>query len=799
MSDLRFALRQLLKNPGFTAVAVLTLALGIGTCTAMFSIVNVVLLKPLPFHKPDRLVWIENVFSDDGLSGRTSRADTFLGWREQARSFESLAAYFAFSDYVPLTMTGKGNAERLRNVAVSDNFLPALGVTPLYGRNFTREECAFNGPGTVILSHGFWQGRFGGDPSVVGRVITLNNKPNTIIGVLPASFDFGSVFTPGNAVDVITPFPLAPETARWGNTVFGIGRLKTGVTLNQAQTELTVISDRLHETIRGGLFGAKIRPLDAALRGKFRSAFVILSAAVACVLAIACVNLSNLLLARLNARRQEFTVRLVLGASRRHLVQQTLAESLMLSFIGSLIGVPVAVWATNLLARLQTFGVPMLQSASVDHVALAVTIGLTTLAGIACGLLPAFQLSRNQGVPAAQDATHQRSAGRSTTSARSVLVVAEVALACILLVGAGLLIRSFNAVLQVNLGFQPQRALVWRIDPTKSFNSGAEVDLYLGGMGRRIAALPGVEAVGFSDTLPLSRNRSWTAGAVGVQYPDGKTPNAYPRMVTPNYFKAMQIPLIAGHYFDDHFSTNAEKTIIINENFARLLWPGQDPLGRKITINGGSTVIGVVANVRHSALENDGGNEMYLDCRQSGDWSTMDMVVRSSRSPESLVSPVRAALADYDPALPNGGFYKLERLIDNAVGPRALITRLLSFFSALALALAAIGLYGVISYSVTQRTQEIGIRMAVGAQRSDILQLVLKGGLKLVVIGVFIGLAGSLMLTRLLQSLLFGITAHDPLVFAGDAGLLLVVAGAACFIPAFRATMADPMVVLRAE
>jgi len=801
MNDLRFAIRQLLKNPGFTVVAVLTLALGIGTCTAMFSVVNAVLLRPLPVYEPERLVWIENLFSDEGLSGRTSRADTFLGWREQSKSFKSLAAYFAFSDYVPLTMTGTGDPERLRNVAVSDNFLPTLGVAPLFGRNFNAEECAFNGPGAVLLTHAYWQRRFGGDPSVVGRTITLNKNPSTVIGVLPASFDFASIFTPGSAVDVITPFPLAPETARYGNTVFGIGRLKQGVTIEQAQTELTVASKRLQEsTIKGkGNFGAKIRSLDAALRGKFRSAFLILAAAVACVLAIACVNLSNLLLARLNARRQEFSVRLVLGASRRHLIQQTLTESLLLAFAGSFIGIALAAWATGLLARLQTFGVPLLEKASVDYVALAVTIGLTTLAGIACGLLPALQLSRGQGAHASQDATHQRSAGRSAIAARNTLVVVEVALACMLLVGAGLLIRSFNAVLQVNLGFQPQHAVAWRIDPTKQFKSGEEVDLYLGGMARRIAALPGVEAVGFSDTLPLSRNRAWGAGEVGGQYPDGKYPTAYPRLVDPNYLKAMKIPLVAGHFFDERFNPTAEKAVIINENFARLLWPGQNSLGRKITVNGGSTVIGVVANVRHSSLEEAAGNEMYLDCRQCSDWSTLEMVVRSSRPPESLVPDVRKALADYDPALPNGGFHTLEHLIDDAVGPREFITRLLGFFSALALALAAVGLYGVIACSVTQRTQEIGIRMAVGAQRSDVLRLVLQGGLRLVAIGVAAGLAGSLALTSLLRSLLFGVTAHDPLVFAGNAALLFSVAGAACLIPAFRATMADPMVVLRAE
>ncbi|MFO1501708.1 MAG: ABC transporter permease [Verrucomicrobiota bacterium] len=796
--NLRYGVRQLWKNPGFSAMAVLTLALGIGTCTSMFSMVNAVLFKPLPFQQPTRLVWIENINAASGLSGRTSRIDTFVGWRAQSRSFESLAAYHAFSGNRRLTMTGGGAPERLRSVAVADNFLPTLGVAPLHGRNFVPEECTFAGPGAVILSHRYWQRRFAGDPAIIGQFITLNNKPNAVVGVLPPAFDFSAIFTPGSEVDVLTPLPLSPETIRQGNIVFGIGRLRTGVTIDQALTELTLISERLRQTIKGvGPFGAHVCPLDSALRGKFRGPFLFLAAAVACVLAIACANLSNLLLARLNARRPEFAVRHFLGASRRHLIEQTLTESVLLAFAGSAIGVPLAAWATQRLARLDSFGVPLLQNASVDFVALAVTIGITTLAGIACGLLPAFHLAGGHDARGPQDATHQRSAGRSAAFARSALIVAEVALACMLLVCAGLLLRSFNSVLRVNLGFQPQHGLTWRIDPTRTFKSGQELDRYLSGMAGAIAALPGVEVVGFSDTLPLGRNRSWGAGEVGVQYADGQYPTAYPRLVDPNYLRAMKIPLMAGRHFAQNIASNSAKAVIINQNLAHLLWPGRDPIGRQIDINGGSTVVGVVANVRHSSLEEAEGNEMYLDCRQCGDWSALEMVVRSSRSADALVPDVRAALAVYDPMLPTEGVRQLEDLIDAAIGPREFITRLLGFFSTLALALAAVGLYAVIAYSVTQRSQEIGIRMAIGAQRRDVLQLVLQGGLKLVAIGVVFGLVGSLALTTLLKSLLFGVTAHDPLVFAGNAALLTAVAGVACLVPAFRATKGDPLSVLR--
>ena len=808
MNNLRYAFRQLIKSPAFAATAILTLALGIGACTAMFSIVNAVILKPLPVREPNQLVWIENIFGG-GLSGRTSRADVFNGWRAQNKSFESLSAYFAFSDYGRLTLSGDGNPERLRGVGVSDNFLTTLGVTPLQGRNFTADECKWLGadgvnpkPGAVILSYSFWRRRFASDPSVVGRTLTLNNTPTVIVGILPRSFDFSSIFTPGNTVDVLTPFPLAPETANWGNTVFGIGRLKTGVTVERAQAELTVISAQLRtSTIRnGGDFGAIVSPLDTAVRGGFRGAFIILASAVACVLAIACVNLSNLLLARMNVRRQEFTVRVALGARRRHLIQQALTESLLLAFAGATIGVPLAMWGTDLLTQLQTFGVPLLQNASVDRVALAVTIGLTTLAGIACGLLPALYLSSGQRSQTLQNATHQRSAGRTSSRARNTLIVSEIALACILLVGAGLLVRSFNALLQVNLGFQPKHAISWRVDPPHSFASPAESNAYYDRLVARVAGLPGVESVGLSDCLPLSRNRTWGAGAIGVQYPDGKYPIAFPRIVDPHYLQTMQIPLLAGRYFDERDPVGRDQTIIINESLAKMAFPdGRDPLGQKISVGNGATIIGIVADVRQSSLEHSGGPELYLNFRQGSDVSALEMVVRSARPAAALVPEVHAALVAHDPDLPNGEYYELDQLVDNAVGPRRLITRLLGFFSSLALVLAAIGLYGVMAFAVTQRQQEIGIRMAIGAQRQDILQMILRDGLKLVAIGVIVGLGGSLVFARMLQGLLFGVSAYDPLTFIAIAALLTAIATLACLLPARRATKVDPMVALRAE
>ncbi|MBL9218157.1 MAG: ABC transporter permease [Opitutaceae bacterium] len=810
LSDIRFALRQFAKSPGFTFVAIATLALGIGVCTAMFSIARAVLLKPLPIREPERLVWIENG-SGGGLSGRTARADVFNSWREHNKSFEALAAYFAFSDYGRLTLSGSGEPERLRSVAVSDNFLPVLGVGLAHGRNFTAEECRWRGqdgltikPGAVILSHSFWQRRFAGDPTVIGRVFILNNSPTAVVGVLPDTFDFDAIFSPGNEVDVIQPFPLTPESARLGNTIFGIGRLKPGVTLEQAQAELTVINEQLRtgpsSIPNGWTFGAVVSPLDTALRGRFRGPFLLLAGAVACVLVIACVNLSNLLLARVNVRRQEFAVRIALGATRGHLIRQALTESLVLAFGGSGIGVLLAVWTTHVLAQLQTFGMPLLQDASVDPLALAVTVGLTMLVGIACGLLPALQLSR-QSSPTLQNTTHQRSAGHSAAHIRNLLVVTEVALACMLLVGASLLFRSFHAVLQVNLGFQPQHAMAWRVDSPRAFAGPAEANVYFDSLVARVAALPGVESVGLSDCLPLGRNRSWGAGAIGVTYPKGKYPGAYPRFVDHRYLRTMKIALISGRTFEERDDEKAPRAVVINESLARAAFPDKrDPLGQKIRLGkDGATIIGVVADVRHSSLEQGGGPEMYLCFRQGNDTLGLEMVVRSNRPPGSLIPEVRAALASHDPSLPTGDYYELDRLVDNAVGPRRLVTRLLSFFSGLALLLAAIGLYGVMAFAVTQRRQEIGIRMAIGAQRGDILQMIMQSGLKLVAVGISAGLLGSLALTRALQNQLFGVTAYDPLTFISIAAILTLIASVACLLPALRAMRVDPLTALRTE
>jgi predicted permease len=625
----------------------------------------------------------------------------------------------------------------------------------------------------------------------------LSAQPTTIVGVLPPQFDFDAIFSPGTDVDLVTPFPISAETARWGNTVFGIGRLKAGVSVTQAEEDLRSISLRFRDTINyPGTLGARVRPINDALRGSFRPAFLVLTAAVVCVLLIACVNLSNLLLGRTNSRRQEFAVRTALGAQKRHLIAQAMTESLLLAGAGAVVGIPLAVWATNILAGLETFGVPLLQDTAVDPTALVVTVGMTTAAGVLCGVLPAWYLTRSAGV---EQATHQRSAGRGAALARSALVVAEVALACTLLVGAGLLIQSFSALLNVDLGFEPRNAIAWRVDPARPFESQGEANHYLDALVARVASLPGVDSVGLSDVLPLGRNRTWGVRAQDSPEQPATGVSAFPRMVDHGYLQAMQIPLVSGRYFDSRDTADAPRVVVINENLARTLWPDRDAVGRMITQSGGTMVVGVVENVRHGTLEEAGGNEMYFDYHQAGDWAGMEMVIRSLRSADSLAPEVRATIAAFDPGLPSGEYYELEALIDNAIAPRLLTTQLLGFFSALALTLAAVGLYGVIANSVVQRTQELGIRLAVGASRASVLTLILGGGLKLVAAGVVIGLAGAFLLSRLLESLLFGVTRYDPLAFGGNALLLTVVAIVACLVPAWRATRVNPITALRAD
>jgi predicted permease len=632
---------------------------------------------------------------------------------------------------------------------------------------------------------------------VIGRPLTLNDKSTTVVGVMPPTFDFASAFSPGSRVDILTPFPLTQETDRWGNTLAVIGRLKPGVTIAQAQSEFDLLNRQLKQAHpeRWGL-GAKMSGLQEQISGRFRRAFLVLFGAVGCVLLIACANLSNLLLARAATRRKEMAVRLALGASRARLTRQMLTESLLLAFGGAAIGLPLAFAATRVMAGLKTFSVPLLQTVKVDLVALAFTMLVAFGAGLLFGIAPALQLSGADAHEDLKDAGRGSSEGSRRARARKALVVSEVALACVLLVGAGLLIRSFKRLLEVDLGFRPEQAAAWRIETGGRFQNNAQRVAFFNELVRSVETIPGVESVGLTDTLPLGRNRSWGVRAKGETYPDGQVPIAFPRIIDHGYLKTMRIPLRAGRDFTAHDTAESEKALIVNETMARRLWPGRDAVGQIALLGSEWRVVGVAGNVRHSALEQEAGLEMYLPITQSGSGS-VELVVRAKLSPEALAPSVRAALNKVDPRLPTSEFQMLGQLVDQAASPKRLVTLLLGGFSLLALTLAALGIYGVISYSVTQRTHELGIRVALGARAADVLKLVIGQGMLPVVIGLALGLAAAVALTRLMAGMLFGVSPTDPATFAGIALLLIAVALLACYIPARRAAKVDPMIALR--
>jgi predicted permease len=808
--DLRYGARMLLSKPGFTIIALATLALGIGANTAVFSVVNALLLRPLPFKEPDKLVWIASgaskgssglVAAEGDVSGVTTQVGNFADWRELNQSFQDLAAYFAFFDYGSYTLTGSGEPERLRGVGVTQNFLDLLGVKPFLGRGFEDAECVWNGKPAVLLTHGFWTRRFAADPGVVGKTVILNNKPTTIVGVLPSSFNFEAVFSPGARIDLLEPFPICEETNRWGNTLAVIGRLKPGISVQSAQAEFDVLAKQVQDAHpERNQNGALLTSLQERVSGRLRPAFLVLFGAVGCVLLIACTNLSNLLLARATGRRKEIAIRVALGAERSRLIRQMLTESVLLAGCGAAIGLPLAYVATRALASTRAVTIPLLQTVNIDSAVLVFTIAAALATGLLFGIAPALQVSKWDVQEILKEATRGSSEGSRAAWVRSLLVVSEIAVACVLLVGAGLLIRSFMRLLEVDPGFRPEHTSSWRIEVGGKYETEAQREALYDELTRRVSAVPGVESVGLTDALPMGRNRSWGVAAKGVTYTRETYPEAFPRMVDPGYIRTMRIPLRAGREFSEHDRSESRKVMIVNETMARRLWPDRDAVNQ-IALNGREEwqVVGVVGDVRHSALEEASGLEMYFPMAQQHDWGSMDLVVRASVPPQTLVPGVRGALRSLDPDLPNSDFQPLEEVVDRAVSPRRFVTMLLGGFSVLALILACLGIYGVISYSVTQRTNELGIRLALGASLGAILRLIITQGVKLVLVGLVVGLVAAFALTRLLSSLLFGISTTDPLTFLGIAALLMIIALLACYIPARRATKVDPMIALRYE
>jgi predicted permease len=799
--DLRYAFRSFRRDAGFATFAVLIVGLGVGASSTVFSVLDTLLIRPLPFHDPDRLVWIVNHEDTSDMSGRTTQVDHFLDLRAQSQSFSDMAAFFAFYGVGDNKLTGQGEPERLSGVPVSANFFQLLGVQPQLGRLFAPDECKWNGPKVVLLSHGLWVRRFGSDPRIVGQTLTLNDEPVTVIGVMPASFDFASVFTPGSPIDLYLPFPLTPETNRWGNTLAIIGRLKPGVPLSRAQAEATILSRQFteaHKTDRND-FAARLSFLRDHVSGQIRPALLVLASAVGVVMLIVCANLSNLLLARTATRQKEIAIRAALGAGRARLIRQMLTESIVLSAGGGILGVLLAFAGTRAVTHLDAISIPLLSDIRLDGGALTFTLLVAILAGLIFGLAPALQVRTATVHDVLKDTTRGSSESKGHRWIRSGLVVSEVAFACVLLVGAGLLIRSFLHVLDVNLGFQPERAAAVRVDPSQQYNTQAKQNAYFNEVLRIARDIPGVRAAGLSDSLPLGRNRSWGAGAKGHTYKPGEYPDAFVRIISDGYIGAMGIPLIEGRDFTARDTPSTERVMLINQTMARNLFPGERALGQFIQGCDGKyhRVVGIVGDVRHLALDQNSGNEMYYSMRQCDDHMSVDLVMRTALPPSQLSGAVRLALRSIAPNVPSSDFRTLQQLVDKSVSPRRFIVLLLAGFAGFALILASLGIYAVISYSVTQRTQEIGIRMALGASAADLRAHILGQTMTLAAIGMLLGVSASWILARTIRSLLFGITSTDPVTFAGMLLILTAVAAIAGYLPARRASKIDPMVALR--
>ncbi len=802
--DLTYAARTLRRDSSFTVFAVLILGLGVGASSTVFSIVNTVLVRPLPFKDPERLVWIANgTKTEDSMSGRTIQVNLMKALRERNRSFEDIAAFFAFYTPGGVSFTGQGEPEKLTSVPVSEGFFPLLGVQPMLGHQFTAAECQWKAPPVAMLSHGFWQRRFASDPSIIGKAIRLDDQLVTIVGVMPASFDFPAVFAPGIQVDVFQPFPLTNETNRWGNTLTVVGHLKPGATLPSAQAEATILNGQINADFpQSNGINAQLTFLKEQVSGKIRPALLILAAAVGVVMLIVCANLSNLILARTQARHREMAIRTALGAGPGRLIRQVLTESLLLTGLGAALGIAIAVGATNGISRLTAFNVPLLSAVAVDGGVLAFTLAIAVLTGLILSLAPVWQVSASR----LSSTLSQRSSSGSHENSWvwSGLVVSEIAFAAVLLVGAGLLTRSLLQVMDVDLGFRPQSAAALRLDASSQYNTMESRIAWLNDALDRVRTMRGVDAAGMTDALPLGRNRTWGAGEKGKTYPRGQFPLAFVRLVTDGYAKAMGLTLKQGRDITPQDTKGSTQVMLINETMARTRWPGESPLGKVLSAGCGPTretvIVGVVADVRHMALEKESGTEMYLPMRQCGDsLATGDLVVRSSLPLAELSAGLEERLRPIAPDLPKASLRPLTQLVDRAVSPRRFMVLLLTGFAGFALLLASLGIYGLISYSVTRRTQEIGIRMALGESAAEVQKRIVLRTLGLAGVGIAMGAIVSRAVTGSINVLLFQISPGDPAAFVGAALLMVAIAAIAGYVPARRASKVDPMICLRAE
>ena len=807
--DVCYTLRSLRHNPSFTVVAIVVLALGVGVNVAVFSVVNTLLLRPLPFPDSQKLVWFTGGKSldaktraDGGLSGGTFTVSAYEEFKHHNQSFQAMTVFQPFYNSLQYKLTGWGEPRRLDVVEVADNFFPTLGVQAAMGRNFNEEECVKGGRPAAMLDYFFWKTHLAADPAIVGKTITINNAPVTVVGVLPASFDFGSVFAPGKKVDVFVP-AVMDFWATWGNTFAMVGRLKPGVTLAQAQDE----ADRLFPLLKAEHrdwfedYSSDLDTLKDHVEGKLSRSLVVLWSAVGMILLIACVNLSNLQLGRAMTRGKEFAMRRALGAGRERLMRQLLTESLMLSVAGSALGLALALGLVSYLAHQKAMTLPLLTTLHLDGSALAWTLLIAGSVGILFGLAPAVRMSGVHLLGTLKSGGTGMSAGRGHERFRSMLVITEVALACVLLVGAGLLLRSFLHVLQVDLGFEPARAWAMDIDLPPAGDNGQLIKraTLLKTEIERVSTLVSVQAAGITDMLPLGRNRSWGLQSVGRPHAKGADQIAFVYLITPGYLRAMGMRLVAGRDFSWDDTPDKQHVILVNEAAARREWPGENPVGKLAYATGKTPdlVVGVVADVRESTVEQAPSVQMYVPITQNADVEGPMLVVRSSGERVALGGSLLAALRSLNPLQPATELRPLQSLVDHSVSPRRFFAQLVGIFAGLGMLLAAVGIYGVVSYSVTQKTQEIGVRMALGATAWRVRREVLEQTLRMSLAGVVLGTAASLGAVRLIASLLFAMSPWDPLAFGGVAVGLIAVALVAGYVPARRASRIEPMAALR--
>jgi predicted permease len=808
VADLRYAVRTLRRDAALTTFAILIIGVGVGASATVFGVVNALWLRPLPFDDPERLVWVANG-TRENLSSQSVQVGHVVDLREQSQSLAGLAGFSPFYGVGDIRLTGTGEPERVTGVPVTEGFFPMLGVRPWIGRDFTAEECRWGAPKTAILSYAFWQRRLGAKADAIGGSITLDGAPVTIVGVLPPSFDFGGTFSPGRPADLFLPFPLSPENNRRGNTLAVIGRLKPGIGLSAAAAEIATAVDRIIKTApdvepgrRRNAFRPNLSALQDRISGRFHVTLAVVAAAVGFLMLLVSANISNLLLARASARHKEIALRMALGAGRGRVIRQLLVESLTLSCSGAALGLALAFGGTSLIAHLEGTSIPLLQDVRVDGLAMMFIASMAVLTGVGFGVLPALQASGSAPLDALKDA------GRGVTGGggvmRRAIVVAEIVLVCVLLTGAGLLTRSLGRVLDVDPGFTTENVISLRVDPSRLEHPTLETrNAYFDSVLQHVRAVPGVEAAGLTDALPLGDNfgwRGWTVSPKDRATDPGARANALARMIDDRYFSAMRIALKAGRGFTSDDRPSSERVVIINEALARALWADKDPLDRVLRASGRDyRVVGVVNDVRYFALERDTGQEMYMLLGQTGDYQTVDLVVRSAIPPASLIPGIRAALTRADPGLPAVEFRTMAQLVDRSVFTRRIVVRLLAAFAGFGLILASLGLYAVISYSVSQRTREIGVRMALGAAPLAMQGQILTQTMTLAAIGLGLGVPAAWIAAKAIQGLLFGVVSSDPVTFGGVVTVVAMVAGLAGYVPARRASRIDPVLALRSE